>query len=96
MFEPDGEWLGEVLLPPRVTVYQIGRRTAFRTVAGDLSAEGYRTVEAEGKRTRVTYVAHAELDGPYRPFALLIQWAFNRRIGRDLARLKTILESAGP
>ena len=79
-----------------ITEYVIDGRTAFRTVAGDLSAEGYRSVDAEGARTRFTYVAHAELDAWYRPFATLIEWVFNRRVGRDLARLKAILESPGP
>ncbi len=79
-----------------ITEYVIDSKTAFRTVAGDLSAEGYRTVNAEGTRTRFTYVAHAELDAWYRPFAMLIQWVFNRRVGTDLTRLKAILESPGP
>jgi carbon monoxide dehydrogenase subunit G len=78
-----------------VVEYEPGHKIVFRTVSGALSAQGYRLVEAEGTGTRFTYHADAKLDSMYRPFAALIVWAFNRRVARDLAPLKAILEAPG-
>lgn len=77
-----------------VVEYEPGRRIGFRTISGALSAHGYRLVEDAGTGTRLTYHADAELTAAYRPFTALIKWAFSRRVGADLTRLKAILEGA--
>ncbi len=73
--------------------YEPGRKTAFRTVSDVLSAEGFRLVEEEGARTRFTYHSDVELDTAYRPFTPLIRWVFNRRVAKDLQKVKAILET---
>lgn len=78
-----------------VVEYEPGRKIAFRTIAGPLSAHGYRLVEDAGTETRLTYHADADLTAAYRPFTALIKCAFSRRVGADLIRLKAILEGYG-
>ena len=50
--------------------------------------EGFRLVEEHGMLPRFTYHAEAQLDPVYRPFAALITRESNRRVARDLARLR--------
>ena len=76
-----------------VVEYEVGHKTAFSTIAGPISASGYRLTEREGKPTRFTYHAHSELSGLYQLLSPLIVWAFRRRVQTDLARLKTLLET---
>lgn len=75
-----------------ITNHQPPRKTSFRTVGGDLTANGHRLVEIEGVQTRFTYQAHADLDRIYRPFTTPIQWLLNRRAHRDANHLKALLE----
>lgn len=75
-----------------ITTHQPPHKTAFRTVGGDLTANGHRLVEIEGRQTRFTYQAHADLDRLYRPFTTPIQWLLNRRAHRDANHLKAVLE----
>ena len=78
-----------------VVGYEPGRKVAFRTISGALSAHGYRLVEDAGTGTKLTYHADADLTVAYRPFTALIKRVFSRRVGADLARLKAILEWSG-
>lgn len=75
-----------------ITSHQPPHKTAFRTVGGDLTANGHRLVEVEGRQTRFTYQAHADLDRLYRPFTTPIQWLLTRRAHRDANHLKALLE----
>lgn len=76
----------------KITTHQPPHKTAFRTVGGDLTANGHRLVRTEGSQTRFTYQAHADLDRLYRPFTTQIQWLLTRRAHRDARRLKALLE----
>lgn len=75
-----------------ITAHEPHHRTAFRTVAGDLTAHGYRRTQATAERTIFTYHAEAELDPPLRLFARPIEWFFNRRAAKDLRTLRASLE----
>lgn len=74
-----------------ITAHEPNSRTAFRTLAGDLTAEGYRQTESVGDRTVFTYHAEALLDPPLRLLAGQIEWLFNRRAARDLHSLGELL-----
>ena len=76
-----------------VVEYEPGRKTAFQTVSGDLSAEGFRLVEEEGALTRFTYHSNVELGAAYRSLTPLIRWVFKRRVAKDLQKVKAILET---
>ena len=75
-----------------ISTHQPPHKTAFRTVGGDLTANGHRLVEIEGRQTRFTYQAHAGLDRLYQPFATPIQWLLTRRARQDANHLKALLE----
>ena len=78
-----------------VVEYEPGRKIAFRTISGALSARGYRLVEDAGTGTKLTYHADADLTAAHRPFTALIKWVFSRRVDADLTRLTAILERSG-
>ncbi|MDW3178715.1 MAG: SRPBCC family protein [Acidimicrobiia bacterium] len=75
-----------------ITIHQPPHKTGFRTVGGDLTANGHRLVEIEGRQTRFTYQAHADLDRLYQPFTTPIQCLLTRRAQRDANHLKALLE----
>ena len=75
-----------------ITTHQPPHKTAFRTVGGDLTANGHRLVEIEGRQTRFTYQAHADLGRLYQPFTTPIQLLLTRRAHRDANHLKALLE----
>ena len=75
-----------------ITAREPGEHTAFRTLAGDLTADGYRQTQPIGDKTLFTYHAEAELDGPLGLLARLIERLFNRRAAKDLQTLQRSLE----
>lgn len=77
-----------------IVEFEPGRKTAFRTIGGPLSASGYRLVEADADGAHFTYAAKAELRGLVALLAPLLQWHLRRTVRRDLQRLKRILEAA--
>ena len=85
---------GDMATEAEVVEYEPGRKIAFRTLSGALSAHGYRLVEDAGTGTKLTYHADAKLTAAYRPFTVLVKWAFSRRVNADLTRLKAILEGS--
>lgn len=74
-----------------ITAHEPNSRTAFRTVGGDLTANGYRQTESAGDGSVFTYHAEAVLDPPLRPFAGPIERLFNRRAAKDLRKLAELL-----
>lgn len=77
-----------------ITAHEPNRRTAFRTLAGDLTAHGYRETQPTVGGTIFTYHAEAELAPAFRVIARSIEWLFNRRAANDLRRLRASLERA--
>lgn len=74
-----------------ITAHEPNTRTAFRTIAGDLTANGYRQTQLAGDQSIFTYHAEALLDRPMRLFARPIERLFNRRAARDLRTLAELL-----
>ncbi len=74
-----------------ITAHEPNSHTAFRTVAGDLTANGYRRTKPAGGKTVFTYHAEALLDRPLRLFAGPIERLFNRRAAKDLRTLAELL-----
>ena len=75
-----------------VTVEKPGRRVAFRAESGPIPAHGYREVAGRDGETTFTYHLSAELSGFYRLMEPMIARDFSRRVARDLARVKSLLE----
>ena len=74
-----------------ITAHQPNSHTAFHTIAGDLTANGYRQTQRVGDQSIFTYHAEAVLDRPLRLLARPIERLFNRRAARDLRTLGEIL-----
>lgn len=79
-----------------ITAHEPNSHTAFRTIAGDLTAHGHRQTRPAGDATVFAYHAEAVLDRPLRPIAKLIERLFNRRAAKDLRSLAELLEKLGP
>ncbi len=79
-----------------ITAHEPNRYTAFRTTAGDLTANGSRRTQSTSDGSIFTYHAEAVLDPPLRPLAGLIEWIFNRRAARDLRTLAELLNQPAP
>ena len=80
--------------PAGVTVYEPGRMIAFAgKTDGGVQVSGSRTVEQLGELARFTYQAHIEVTGLLRRVEPLLASILRRRFGKDLQRLKALLET---
>lgn len=86
-------FLGSTYITQGTVTERTPTRLAFRGENASVRSEGFREAIPEGGGTRVTYVLHLEPRGMLRLFAGLLERIYARRIARDLARLKAILEA---
>lgn len=76
-------------------VYYSSARTAFRSLSGPVSCEGHREFAAIPEGTRFTYSLTLKPTGFLKLIEFLLQPTFDKRIRKDVQRLKEQLESGG-
>ncbi len=92
-FEQAGRFLGRRLaLSLEVTAYEPNRRFGMKVASGPIKFAGVREVKAVPDGTLVTFTGGGRAPGPLRIAEPLLSWAAGRQLGRDLARLKEVLE----
>ena len=77
-----------------ITEYDSGHKVRFRTTSGPFPSEGQFMLQDVEGGTRLTIVSEAEPHGMFRLLAPVLRWVAKRRLERDLALLKSVLEGA--
>lgn len=88
-------FLGSTYVTEGVITERTAHRLSFRGASASVDASGYREVHADGAGARVTYSLDLEPRGIMRWFSPILRWLYARRINRDMARLRNLLESRG-
>lgn len=73
------------------TIDRVRPPHSFRFVSEDGSVEGTRSVEPHGAGSRLTVELRVRLSGLMGLFAPFLGFVFRRRVGRDLVRLRSLL-----
>lgn len=68
---------------------------AFRFVSDDGRVDGTRRIEPRAGGSRVTVTIRVGVPRLMAPLAPLLGWLFRRRVTRDLARLRRLVEATG-
>ena len=72
--------------------FEKNNKVSFKTTDGIFEVAGYRKVERENNKTKFTYSLSANLKGIYKMFSKIIKINYEKRIEKDLRKLKSILE----
>ena len=80
------------VISAEVCEYVKNKKVSFRTTDGLFQVTGSRDVSRENNKTKFTYALSADLKGIYKLFAGPIAHSFEKRISKDLVKLKQILE----
>ncbi|MEO8399469.1 MAG: SRPBCC family protein [Ignavibacteriaceae bacterium] len=83
----------KIIFPAEITEYYNNFKVSFRTTAGPFESFGFREVMPEEGWTNFTYSLSSNLKGIYKIFSLFLQRIYNRRMEKDLKKLKAILEA---
>lgn len=67
---------------------------SFRFVSDDGRVDGARAVEPRAGGSHLTVALRVGVPALLAPLAPLLGWLFRRRVGRDLARLRRLVEGA--
>jgi hypothetical protein len=89
-----GEFMGRRLEVSReITEYERDRKVRYRTTSGLFPAEGQLTFEDVEGGARLTVVSEAKPRGLFRVLVPTLQWVGKRKLKRDFAALKSVLEA---
>jgi uncharacterized protein YndB with AHSA1/START domain len=75
-------------------IREVEAHRSFRFVSDDGRVDGTRAVEPRAGGSRLTVSLRVGVPAPLAPLAPLLGWLFRRRVGRDLARLRRLVEGA--
>jgi hypothetical protein len=67
-------------------------RTAFRSISGPLPCHGFREFQESAEGTTFTYVLTLEPQGAMRLLKPLLRTMFQKQVGADVRRLKSMME----